>query len=178
MDQALLFGGEQAHHGRLDYRDEGHVRVCRDRDGAEQVGCQLTGQEDRGRAVGAADDTDGTGFGGGEAQRERPHVSGENTDLCGGADQHQLRIRNQCREVGHGTDAEEDQRRVYTFNNAEIEVIQYGTVFVDADFHTGREWDVTHQDTESDRDEQHRLKVSADGQVEEKQTYADYDQLS
>ncbi len=110
FDETLFLCGEQAHQRGLDYRHQSHVGICRYCDGAHEVGSELRRQEDGGGSVGAADDGDSAGLVGAEAQQEGYHVCAEDAELCGGADEHELGIGNQGREVGRGTDAKENQR--------------------------------------------------------------------
>ena len=109
-DLALLVCGQRAHDGRLNDRDKGHIGVGGDSDGSEKF-ClsQLGAEEDRGRAVGTADDGDrGRGFAV-EAQSDRAEVCAEDTELRGSAEQEAHGIGDQGTEVRHGADAHEDQ---------------------------------------------------------------------
>ena len=61
-DLTLFFSGQDLHDGRLDNRHQRHVAVRGNRDGTQQVRGQAGGDEDSGRAIGTADDADGTEF--------------------------------------------------------------------------------------------------------------------
>ena len=73
---------------------------------------QLGSNVDSGGAVRAADDADSTGFLIGEAQDLSADKGEEDAQLCGRAQQQAGRAGDQRLEIGHGADAEEDQRRV------------------------------------------------------------------
>ena len=182
-DQALLLGGEQQHDRLLDHGHEGHVGVGRHGDRTHQFRSQLGAQEDGGRAVRAADDADGTGLIGGEAEHEREQVGAEDTHLCSGADQDEARLRDQGREVRHGPDAEEYQWRVPAVLHAVVQDVQHGVLFVDADLEAdaGRgieeEGDVADDHAESDRHEQQRLPMLDNTQGDETQADADHQQV-
>ena len=60
MNSPLRFGGKQAHDGRLNDGDKRHIRIGGDGNGPDQMRCQLCREKDRGRAVRAADNGDGT----------------------------------------------------------------------------------------------------------------------
>ena len=86
-DLALFLSGQNLHDGGLDDRNERHVRVSGNGDGAEQLGSETGGDEDRGRAVSAADDTDGGGLLIGEAHELGADIGHEDTELGGSAEQ-------------------------------------------------------------------------------------------
>ena len=111
-DLTLFFSGQDLHDRRLDNRHQRHVAVRSDRNGAEQMRGQLGGDIDGGGAVRAADDADSAGFLIGEAQNLSADKGEEDTQLCGRAQQQAGRAGDQRLEIGHGADAEEDQRRV------------------------------------------------------------------
>ena len=123
-DLTLFLGGQNLHDGGLDDRNERHVRVSGNGDGAEQLGSETGGDEDRGRAVSAADDTDGGGLLIGEAHELGADIGHEDTELGGSAEQQGLGVRDQGAEVGHRTDAHEDQAGVDAQLNAEVEDVQ------------------------------------------------------
>ena len=105
-----------------------------------------------------------------EAHLQGDDVSTEDTELSGCTDQHQLWIGNQGREVGHGTDTEEDQRRIPTLLHTLIEDVQHGALLVDTQLQTSVfERNITDQDTEADGDQQHRLELIANRQEDEQQ---------
>ena len=85
---------------------------------------ELVGQEDSRRAVCAADDADGSGLRAGEAEADRAEEGDEHTQLRSRTEQQALRICDQGAEVGHGADAHEDQGRIQTGLDADVENIQ------------------------------------------------------
>ena len=127
-DGALLVGGQRLHDGRLDDRHQGHVAVGRHGDGAQQVGRQLGGDEDGRRAVSAADDADGAGLAGGEAQQLRAQEGQEDAQLGRSAQQQALRVGDQRGKVGHRAHAHEDQGRVDAQLDALVQVVQQAAV--------------------------------------------------
>ena len=94
-DLTLFFGGQNFHDGRLDNRHQRHVAVRGNRDGTQQVRGQAGGDEDSGRAIGTADDADGSGFLVGEAQDFGANEGEEDAQLCGSAQQQAGRTCNQ-----------------------------------------------------------------------------------
>ena len=127
-DGALLLGGEQLHDGRLDDGHQRHVGIRRDRDGAEQMGREFGGDVDRRRAVGAADNADSAGFRLGKAEEDRAGEGDKDTDLRGSAEDQALGVGDQRTEVGHAADAEEDQRRIDAELDALIEIVEQAAV--------------------------------------------------
>ena len=123
-DAALFLGGQSLHDGGLNDRDEGHVGISGNGDRTEQLGSQTGGDEDRGRAVGAADDTDGGGLLVSEAHELGTDIGHEDTELSGSAEQQGLGVRDQGTEVGHRADAHEDQAGVDAELNAEVQNVE------------------------------------------------------
>ena len=80
-------------------------------------------------------------------------------------------------EVRHGPNAQENQRRVHTLQHAEIEVVQHGTVFVDAHLQTVGEGDVAQDDTKADGDQQQWLVFLDDTQGDEYETEHNHNQV-
>lgn len=110
--------------GGLNDRDEGHVGISGNGDRTEQLGSQTGGDEDRGRAVSAADDTDGGGLLVSEAHELGTDIGHEDTELSGSAEQQGLGVRDQGTEVGHRADAHEDQAGVDAELNAEVQNVE------------------------------------------------------
>ena len=73
---------------------------------------QLGGDVDSGGAVSTTDDADSTGFLVGEAQDLGADEGEEDAQLCSSAQQQAGGTCNQRLEVGHRTDAQEDQRGI------------------------------------------------------------------
>ncbi len=90
--------------------------------------CKGLGDQNCGRAVSTADDTDGGGFFRREAKQQCADKSDKDTQLCGSAQQEGLGVCNQRAKVGHRTDAQEDQRRIKPQLNAQIQDIQQAAV--------------------------------------------------
>ena len=88
------------------------------------MGSQLGGQEDGGRAVGTADDADGSSLSTGEAHADSTEEGYEDTQLCGCTQQQGLGVGQQRTEVSHGAYAHEDQAGVQAGFHADIEDIQ------------------------------------------------------
>ena len=131
-DGALLFGGEHAHEGGLDHRDQGHVAVRRDRDRTQQVRCQGLGHENGRGAVRAADDTDGRRLLGAEhARNERYAKCHEHAELCAGTDEECFGVGNEGGEVGHCADADENQARINAELNAKVQEVNKTAVVQD-----------------------------------------------
>ena len=124
LDLSLRRGGQQLHHRGLNHGNQRHVGVGRHGDGAQQMGSQLRGEEDGGGAVGAADDTDGSALGAGEAQENRAEESGEHAQLSGSAQQQALGVGQQGAKVSHGAYAHENQAGVQACLDADVEDIQ------------------------------------------------------
>lgn len=126
-----------------------------------------------------SDDTDGTGLARVEAHAQGDGVGTEDTELGGGSDEHQLRVGNQGREVGHGTDTQEDERRIPALYHTLIENVEYRPFFVDTQLQAGIfERYVTDEDTESDGDKQHGLKFFRDGQIDEEAPEKYHDEVA
>ena len=75
---------------------------------------QLGGNIDSGGAVSTTDDADSTGFLVGEAQDLSANEGEEDAQLSSSAQQQAGGTCDQRLEVGHGTDAQEDQRGINT----------------------------------------------------------------
>ena len=179
LDQALVLGGEEAHDRGLDHGHESHVAISRNGDGTHEVGGELRRKEDSCRTVGTADDGDSASLVGCETKSESYDVGTKDTELCGSTDEHQLGIGDEGREVGHGTDAKEDQRGIPAGAHAIVKDIEYGTLFVDTDFKTGFgvERYVADEHTEADGHEKHRLEVLLDGKPDEEQAYRQHNKV-
>src|SRR5699024_4949690 len=142
LDLPHLLGGAELHQRGLNQRDQGHVGVGRDGDGAQQLGGQAGGQEDGRGAVGAADDADGSGVVAGEAQDHGADVGDEDAQLGGRAQEQAFGVGEQGAEIGHGADAHEDQRRVHAGLDADVEDVQQAAVA-----HDGAKTDLSGEET-------------------------------
>ena len=124
LDLAVFLAGQKLHNRRLNQRNQRHIGVGGDCDGAEQLGCELVGQEDCRRTVCAADDADGRSLRTGEAEADRAEEGDENAELGSSAQKQALRVSDQRTKVGHCTDAHENQRRIQTSLDADVEDVQ------------------------------------------------------
>ena len=162
-DAALLAGREQPHDRRLDDWHETHVGVRRDRDRGEQLGGEQRRDVDAGRPVDGADDRDGRRLvqrkadDGGEQQRR------EDPQLTRGAQHGEDRLRQQGTEVHHRADTDEDEQREQFGLDAElVQQVEHAARLVHR-----RVRQVAQQHAEADRQQQRRLVLLGDGQVDE-----------
>ena len=187
-DLTFFFGSQRLHDGRLNDRHQRHVAVRRHGNGAQQVRGQLGGNVDSGGAVGAADDTDGGSLAVGEAEDLSADKGEEDAQLCGSAQQQAGGAGDQRGEVGHGADAQEDQRGVNAQLDAQVDVVrhaaggtQQGPVdvvgLVDEDVHVENavQRQVGHQHAKADGQKQQRLKLLGNGQVQQHAGHGDHD---
>ena len=84
-----------------------------------------TAQEDGSWAIGTTDNGDTSSLRGFKAHSQRYHISAEDTKLGGCANEHQLGIGQQCREVRHRTDAQKDERGIPSLSHTLIEDVQH-----------------------------------------------------
>ena len=76
-------------------------------------------------------------------------------------------------------DTEEDQRRIPSGGYTLVEDVQHRTLFVNTHLQSCIfERNVTDQDTESDRDKEHRLEFIFNSQEDEQQTDKDHDKVT
>ena len=191
LDLALLSSGQHLHEGRLDQGNQCHVGVGRHSDAAQQMGSQLCGQEDGGGAVSTTDDTDGCSLGAGKAQQHSAEERGKHAQLGGSAQQQALGVRQQRAEIGHGANAHEDQARVQAGFHADVEDVQQAafhqnSTVTDLVGHklipqllvvqTGS-GQVGKQTAESDANQQQRLKLLHDGQIQQHTGDDDHHQI-
>ena len=80
-DLAFLFGGEQSHKRRLDHRNESHVAVCSNGNRAKKPGSKCLCNQNSGRAVCAADNTNCGRFHRRESKEQSAKESSEYTKL-------------------------------------------------------------------------------------------------
>ena len=152
------------------------------------MGREGLGDEDGGRAVGAADDADGSGFFRGKAEEKRADKGDKDTQLGSGAQQEGLGVGDQRAEVGHRADAEEDQRRVDAQLDAEVEDVQEaallehlpvvdGTGIVKVHVEHAGAGDVGEQHAEGDRQQQKGFIPLRNREISEHTGDPDHDQL-
>lgn len=179
-DLAFFFRSKYPHDGRLDDRHQRHVTVGCHRDGTQQMGRQTGGGEDGGGAVGTADDADGSGFRPGEAQDLGADEGEEDTQLGRSAQQKAGGTGDQRGEVGHGADAQEDQRRVNAQLDAQVDVVHHaagvaqhfpvdvvGLIEENLDVEDAVQGQVGHEHAEADGQQQQRFELLDDGQVQQ-----------
>ncbi|MNN41287.1 hypothetical protein D3C81_1553970 [compost metagenome] len=181
-DRTLLRRGQRAHDRRLQQRHQGHVGVGRHGNRAEQLRRQLGGHEDRGRAVGTADDGDRGRFLEGELHARDAHggecqsaeQGTEDAELRGSAEQQGLRVGQHRPEVGHRPHAHEDQQRKHAGRQADfIEQVQDAHAFGHV-----RHRDVGENAAETDGDQQQRLEALADRQVDQADAHRHHQRLT
>ena len=196
-DCALFLGGERLHNGRLDHGHQSHVAVRRNGNAAQQLRCQTGGNEDGGGAVCTADDGDCSGLllgevhNTGSGQQTSAHISTKDTELSGSAQQQALGVGDQGGEVGHGADAQEDQRGVNAQLDTHVKHIGQTAVIQDLDPHRVLKTitnEVLHVDNAAagqvgkDHAKCHGqqdqgLKFLYDGQVQQEAAHADHDRV-
>ena len=178
----FLFGGQQLHQRRLDQRDQRHIGIGGDGDGGQIVRRQLGGQPDGGGAVRPADDPDG----GRHLRREAEHADGqqergENAELGRSPQQQGFRVGQKGTEVRHGADAQKDQGGIQAGFYADIQNIQQAAVVDDvrqADLSGNvgvpqlrvvhlRSGQVRKQHAEGDSNQQQRLKLLDQTQIQQ-----------
>ena len=182
MYGALALSRKRLHQRRLNDGDKRHVGICRDGDGSEKGRCEYLCNEDRGRTVRTADDADSGGSLGREAECERAGECRENAELSCCAKQEALRVCDQRTEIGHCADTHKDYRRVDSELDSEIYQIEQSSVMqhrseVDriSEKELGMEQvgtrQVCKQHAECYRQQQQRLELLDNGEIEE---HADY----
>ena len=181
----LALSGQQSHNGRLDHGNQRHIRVCCNCDRTKQLGSQLRGQVDSGRAVSTTDNTDRSSLSLIEAQSRSTDESQEDTHLSSCTKQEALGVSDQRTEIGHSTYAEEDQAGIDTQLNTQIEVVQQTSV-VHKDIPVNvaaceqlrvehiRTRKVGEQHTECDGKHQHRLILLHDCQIHQQERYGNH----
>ena len=195
LNLTLLLGRQRTHDGRLDNGHEGHVRIGSHGDGAEKMWSQFGGEENSCGTVSTTDNADGSGFFHVEAHEIELHEEegGEDTQLCGSAEEETLRVGNQGSEVGHRTHTEEDEAGIYTHLHANVEDVEQTTLSHDMTIavvertlliqelivphlrvEQARCRDVAEQHTEGDGQEQQGLVLLLDGQIEQQAGDADH----
>jgi len=177
-DEPLLLRGQQFHDGRLDDWHQAHIGIRRNGDGPQQVRRELGREEYRGGAVGAADDPDGRGLGGDEAQVERADHRQEDAYLRRGAQEDELWVGDHVGEVGHGADAQEDERREDALRDAKIDVRQHAARIVHRERHARGQGNVAHDGPETDGHQQQGLVVLGDAQRNEGNPDGEHDHVA
>ena len=151
---------------------------------------QLGGDQDGRGAVRAADDADGSRFVGEKAQDQGHAVGQVDAQLSGRAQDQGLGVGDEGTEVRHGADAHEDQAGVDAQLDAEIEVVEKTTVFgicqngpvdvaalVDLRVVEFRARQVGEQHAEGDGEQQQRLELLHDRQIQQHAGDEDHHQL-
>ena len=168
-----LLGGQGLHQRRLDHGNQRHIGVCRDGDGGQQPHSQLGSRQNGGRAVGAADDADGGGLSGCEAQDQSHQEGGEDAQLSGSAQQQGHGVGQQRTKVGHCANSHEDNRRIDGPLDALIEHpheadgTTVGSGVIDRLGKQAGDGQVCQQHTEGDGNHQQRLIALADAHVQQ-----------
>ena len=181
--------GEQSHDGRLDDRHERHVGVGGYGDRAQQFGGQHRGEVDGRGTVRTADDADRTALFGRESDRIGAEERHEDADLRRSAQQETLGIGDQRTEIGHGAYAQKDQAGVDAQLDAQVKVVQQARLRdedVPMDMPSGKELGVVEigagqvrqQHAECDGQQQQRLELMPDSQIEQEEGDADHHDVS
>ena len=131
LDHALFLGGEELHDRRLDDGNECHVGVSSNGDRTEQIRIQHGSGVNSRRTVSTADDTDGSSSLLRESEQNGTDEGNEDTDLSGSTEQQGLGVCNQRSKVSHCTDTDEDQTRIDTGLDTDIEEVKKTTVSKD-----------------------------------------------
>ena len=98
----------------------------------------------------------------------------EDADLGGRAQQHELRIRQHDRKVGHRADTEKNERGKDTGLDTEVNISQHAPFVIDAKRHTCHRRNVANNDPHANRDEQQRLIMFHDRQHDKCNADADH----
>src|SRR5660397_250710 len=195
----LVLGHDQTHDRRLDYRDQSHVGVCRNRNGPHQVVCQFGGQEDRRGPVRPTYDPDRARFLEIEPQAEGAQQGGKDAELGSSSQQNRLGIGEKGAKIRHGTHAHEDKWGEDTEFDPQVQPVHQPTVL-----HQGLEdvglppfsraqsgrtqpylavkdtadRDIGQNRPDADGKKQERLKLLDDGEVEQGATDQNHDQVA
>ena len=162
----------------MDDRHQSHVGIGAHGYGPHQVRRELGRQEDGRRPVGSADDGDARRLVRLETQGQGYHVGPEDTELGGSTDQQKLRVGYQRREIRHGTDTEEYQRRIPSGLHPLIKNVQHGIILIQPDFKPdGFKRNISQDNTQTDRNQKQRLEILLDGQPQEERTHQYHDPI-
>ncbi len=177
---AFLFSGKQSHDRRLYHGYESHVGIGRHGNCSHKIRSKLRRKEDGRGAVGTADNGDSACLVWCEAQQKCHHICTKNTELCGRSDEHQLRIGDEGRKIGHGADAEEDERRIPAGRHAVVENVEHRAFLVNAHFKTGGgvERDIADENAEANRHQEHGFEILLDSKPYEEKTYGKHHEVA
>ena len=134
--------------------------------------CQLGCQEDSGRTVSSTDDTDGSSFAECESKGSCSDKGNEDTQLSSSTKKECNRVCQKRTEVCHCTDTQEDDRWEQTVLYSEVEVPKQTAIL-----HKSCDRKVAENTTESDRNQEQRLKPTYNTQIQQETAHADHNQV-
>ena len=134
---------------------------------------QLGGQVDRRRPVGPPDDGDGGRFGVIETESLGAQQGAEDPELGCSPEKKGLRLGQQRAEVGHGSDAQKDQGRKDPRTDPEVDVPDQPALLLDS-----REGQIDQNGPEADGDEQQRLVLPGDAQIDQQPPHGEHTEIS
>ena len=104
----------------------------------------------------------------------------EDAKLCRSTNQHQFRVGQKRREVGHRSDSQEDEWWIPALSYTLIEDVQHGVVLVETYLQAcvSTEGDVAEDDAQSDGNKQQRLEVFLDGEPDEEGSHDYHDEVT
>ena len=175
-DEPLVFRGQQANDRRLDDGHERHVGIGRHHDCADVFRIEEVGHEYGGGAVRRADDGDGGRVLQVKAQKGRQAEREEYAELRRRAEDHQLRIGQKRRKVDHCADADEQKQREQLVGDARAEEHIDDAGLCALSDRAG-ERQVDQNRAEAHGQQQRRLHVLGDGQIDQHAADDPHDRL-
>lgn len=179
-DFPLRLSGHQPDHRGLDDGNQRHVGVGHHNDGAQIVGGEVVGHKDGGGTVRRADDGDGGRILDVKAQQGGHTEGEEDAELGRRAEEHQLGVGEQRGEVDHGADAHKEQQREELVGDAGVKQDAERPNLGDPFHHLGnrpRHGKVDQNGAETDGQQQRRLHLLLDAQVDEQCADGPHDNL-
>ena len=181
-DSALLLRGNKLDGEGLYDGHQRHVGISGNRDRSHVIGAEHLGNQNGGRAVSSADDTDG-----GSVLQIKSQESGgadreENAELSGGSEQEHNRLGKQRAEVNHGSDTDEqkDRHRLRGFDSHVEQPFDNAVYFADTGHGLvdhARQGKIDQNGAEAHRQKQRRLIFLPDGEIDEQSAYQVHDDL-
>lgn len=111
-----------------------------------------------------------------EAHGKSHHVGTKDTKLGGSSHKHKLGVSKQRREVGHRTNAQEDERGIPALAYTLIEDVEHRALLIDTNLIAWLERNISNQDTETYWHKQHGLEVMLYRKIDKEQTHTEHDQ--
>ena len=160
-------------------RHQSHIRVCGDGNGAQQVGCELTGYIYCGRAIGPSNNADGRSFCDVKIEYaktgkgKRAKQGSKYAKLRRRTQKKCLRVGEQWAEVGQRPHAHKYKKRENTrLNPHHVKLVQ--DAIANSDIYPGN---IAEYSAKADRDQQQRFKASSNGEIEKQHANPDHRQL-